>query len=121
VHNYLRKYLPNKFTFYFLNKLNINLNTKMNNLNKSNRNKIIENLKNFPIGVDGIIDKAGFVTVGGISLNEINPKTMESNIIPGLYFAGEILDICGPTGGYNLQIAFTTGSLAGESASKSIK
>ena len=121
VHNYLRKYLPNKFTFYFLNKLNINLNTKMNNLNKSNRNKIIENLKNFPIEVDGIIDKAGFLTVGGISLNEINPKTMESNIIPGLYFAGEILDICGPTGGYNLQIAFTTGSLAGESASKSIK
>lgn len=121
VHNYLRKYLPNKFTFYFLNKLNINLDTKMNNLNKSNRNKIVENLKSFPIEIDGIIDKAGFVTVGGISLNEISPKTMESKLIPGLYFSGEILDICGPTGGYNLQIAFTTGSLAGESASKSIK
>lgn len=121
VHNYLRKYLPNKFTFYFLNKLDINLNTKMNNLNKSNRNKIVENLKSFPIEIGGIVDKAGFVTVGGISLNEINPKTMESKLIPGLYFTGEILDICGPTGGYNLQTAFTTGSLAGESASKSIK
>ncbi|MGN1362127.1 MAG: NAD(P)/FAD-dependent oxidoreductase [Methanobrevibacter sp.] len=120
VHNYLRKYLPNKFTFYFLDKLDINLDTKMNNLNKSNRNKIVENLKSFPIEIDGIIDKAGFVTVGGISLNEINPKNMESKLIPGLYFSGEILDICGPTGGYNLQMAFTTGSLAGESASKSI-
>ncbi|OWT33574.1 hypothetical protein BGI41_01730 [Methanobrevibacter sp. 87.7] len=120
VHNYLRKYLPNKFTFYFLNKIGVELDIRMNNLKKTSRNKIIENLKHFPIEIDGIIDKAGFITVGGVSLNEINPKTMESKLIQGLYFTGELLDICGPTGGYNLQIAFTTGSLAGESASNSL-
>ena len=55
------------------------------------------------------------MTDGGIELKEINPRTMESKIVPGLYFAGEILDLCGPTGGYNLQCAWSTGHLAGTS------
>ena len=61
---------------------------------------------------------AGKVTIGGVDLSNINPKTMESTLIPGLYFAGEILDLHGPTGGYNLKIAFSTGYLAGLSAGK---
>ena len=56
------------------------------------------------------------VTIGGIDTKNINPKTMESKITPNLYFAGEILDLDGPTGGYNLKIAFSTGYLAGISA-----
>jgi predicted flavoprotein YhiN len=55
------------------------------------------------------------VTAGGININEVNPNTMESKIVPGLYFAGEILDLNGETGGFNLQAAFSTGWLAGQS------
>ncbi|WP_296858082.1 NAD(P)/FAD-dependent oxidoreductase, partial [uncultured Methanobrevibacter sp.] len=61
------------------------------------------------------------ITIGGIDLDNINPKTMESTLIPNLYFAGEILDLHGPTGGYNLKIAFSTGYLAGLSASNKNK
>ena len=58
------------------------------------------------------------ITTGGISLKEVNPKTLESKLIKGLYFAGEILDIDGYTGGYNLQAAFSTGYAAGEHAAR---
>ena len=61
----------------------------------------------------------GEVVAGGISLEEVNPQTMESRLVPGLFFAGEVLDIAGPVGGYNLQAAFATGYVAGESAAKS--
>jgi predicted flavoprotein YhiN len=56
------------------------------------------------------------VTCGGVSLKEINPKTMESRLVPGLYFCGEVLDLAASSGGYNLQAAFSTGFVAGESA-----
>ena len=64
------------------------------------------------------IDEA-IVTRGGVSVKEINPKTMESKLLPGLYFAGEIIDVDGYTGGFNLQIAFSTGRLAGRNAGES--
>ena len=60
------------------------------------------------------------VTAGGVNLEDITPKTLESRIVPGLYFAGEILDLDGDTGGYNLQIAFSTGYLAGSSAARTL-
>ena len=60
------------------------------------------------------------VTAGGISLEEVNPKTLESKMVTGLYFAGEVLDLDADTGGYNLQTAFSTGYLAGQSAAKSL-
>lgn len=60
--------------------------------------------------------REAIVTAGGISTKEVNPKTMESKIVPGIYFAGEILDVHAFTGGYNLQAAFSTGYLAGVSA-----
>ena len=59
--------------------------------------------------------KESIVTIGGVSLDEVDPDTMESKIVPGLYFAGEVLDIDGPTGGYNLSLAFATARLAVES------
>ena len=60
------------------------------------------------------------VTAGGVSLQEVSQKTMESKLVPGLYFAGEVLDLDGDTGGYNLQIAFSTGALAAQSAAASL-
>ena len=57
----------------------------------------------------------GEVTAGGIALDEVDPKTMQSKLVPGLFFAGEVLDLDGPIGGYNFQAAFSTGMLAGES------
>jgi predicted flavoprotein YhiN len=60
------------------------------------------------------------VTAGGVSQEEMTPKTLESRLVPGLYFAGEIIDLDGDTGAYNLQIAFSTGYLAGVSAAKSL-
>ena len=75
-------------------------------------------LKDFRVSLSALrpIDEA-IVTSGGVSIKEISPKTMESKLVRGLYFAGEILDVDAYTGGYNLQIAFSTGHLAGISAS----
>ena len=72
-------------------------------------------LKEFKVTVKGFrpIDEA-IITSGGVSVSEINPKTMESKILKGLYFAGEVIDVDAYTGGFNLQIAFSTGRLAGE-------
>ena len=82
-------------------------------LTKEKRTAIIGNLTGFPVKVArlGGFDMA-MVTRGGVALAEVNQKTMESRLVPGLYFAGEVLDIDGDTGGYNLQAAFSTGFLA---------
>ena len=61
------------------------------------------------------------VTIGGVKSKEIDSKTLQSRFADGLYFAGEVLEVAGPTGGYNLQIAFATGYLAGQEAAKSLK
>ena len=76
-------------------------------------------MKSFPIPLSGFrpIEEA-IITRGGVDVKEITPKTMESKITPGLYFAGEIIDVDAYTGGYNLQIAFSTGYLAGKSAAE---
>ena len=83
-------------------------------ITKEERNSLIELLKNFEINIDGFrpVEEA-IVTAGGIQIKEINPKTMESKIISGLFFAGEVIDVDALTGGFNLQIAWATGYLAG--------
>ena len=81
----------------------------------------MESLKNFKFEIIGFNKDLSHVTLGGIAIDNVNPKTMESTIMEDLYFAGEILEPVGPTGGYNLKIAFSTGYLAGLSASKKIK
>lgn len=101
--------LPRSLVEIFLNKAAINGETKVNSVSKEQRMKIISLLKAFPLNFDGLYPiEAGIVTAGGVDLKEINPKTMESKLIKGLYFIGEVLDIDCLTGGFNLQTAFST-------------
>jgi len=85
------------------------------NLPKAIRQKIVEFLKNLPLTVTGRAAGEEFVTAGGVDTAEVDPKTMQSRLCPGLFFAGELLDIDGFTGGFNLQASWATGALAGES------
>ena len=116
IKNYLKNLLTNNFIEYFLNRINIAPDTQLSRINKKSKNRLVENLKRFTLEIVDFNRDLAKVTIGGIELENINPKTMESKITPNLYFAGEILDLDGPTGGYNLKIAFSTGYLAGLSA-----
>ena len=118
IKNYLKQLLTNNFIEYFLNKVYIIPDTQLNRINKKEKNRLIENLKRFTFEIIDFNKDLAKITIGGIDLKNINPKTMESKLTPNLYFAGEILDLDGPTGGYNLKIAFSTGYLAGLSAGK---
>lgn len=88
--------------------------TKINQITKEMRKNLVDLIKGLVIEIDGFrpIDEA-IITSGGVKTTEINPKTMESKLVNGLFFAGEIIDVDGYTGGFNLQIAFSTGYLAG--------
>ena len=90
--------------------------TKVNSITRQQREKLRDLFKKFPISVSGTrpIDEA-IVTSGGVDVKEIDPRSMESKIVKGLYFAGEIIDVDAYTGGFNLQIAWSTGRMAGES------
>ena len=90
--------------------------TPVNSVKREDRLELVRIMKAFPVPVSGTrpIDEA-IVTAGGISVKEVNPRTMESKFVPGLFFAGEILDVDAYTGGFNLQIAWATGRLAGNS------
>ena len=116
IKNYLKNFLTNNFIEYFLNRVNIVQDTQLSRINKKSKNRLIENLKRFTFEIVDFNRNLAKVTIGGIDTKNINPKTMESKITPNLYFAGEILDLDGPTGGYNLKIAFSTGYLSGISA-----
>lgn len=110
--------IPKSLTECFFNLNKINIDKKSNEISKKDLNKIIENLKNCSLTVSGKSFGEEFVTAGGVDLTEIDAKTMQSKIAPGLYFAGEILNIDGFTGGFNLQAAWSTGHLAGKSAAE---
>jgi len=88
---------------------------KVNEVGKKEFTRVIENLKKFKISIEGRMSGKEIVTAGGVSLKEVDKKTMQSLIVPGLYFVGELLDVDGLTGGYNLQSAWATGKLAGGS------
>ena len=118
IKNYLKLFLVNSFIKYFLNEINLDGNLELSRINKKTKNRLIENLKRFTFEISGFNHDLSKVTIGGIDTSYINSKTMESTLTPGLYFAGEVLDLHGPTGGYNLKIAFSTGFLAGLSAGK---
>ncbi len=121
VKNYLKKFLPNSFIDYFLMSLNMSSQLTMANLTKKDKNKITDNIKRFPVEIASLEEELAKVTIGGIKSKEIDSKTLESKLVEGLYFAGEVLEVAGPSGGYNLQIAFATGYLAGEEAAKRLK
>ena len=110
--NSLDELLPQKMIPIIVQKMG--MNKKVNEITKEERRKLVNLIKGFEIGVENFrpIEEA-IVTVGGISTKEINPKTMESKQIKDLYFAGEIIDVDAYTGGFNLQIAYSTGYTAG--------
>ena len=112
--NSLDKLLPQKLIPVIIEKTNINGSKKINEITKQERQKLVKELKHFKISINGTrpIEEA-IVTSGGINIKEINPKTMESKLISGLYFAGEVIDVDCLTGGYNLQVAWSTGYTAG--------
>jgi hypothetical protein len=86
-------------------------------LAKKLQNKLVQCLFCYPVAMQGKTTfKEEFVTAGGVALDEIHPETMESRLHPGVYFAGEVLNLDGITGGFNFQAAWTTGYLAGKSA-----
>lgn len=108
--------IPNRLWIYLLEKNEIKPETRWVDLAGKNVNKLINTLINDRYEVQGKTTfKEEFVTAGGIDLNEIDVKTMQSKLIPGLYFAGEVMDIDGITGGFNFQAAWTTGYIAGKS------
>ena len=112
--NSLEKLLPRKMINPIIELSKIDSYKQVNSITKEERMKLVDLLKNLEITIDGFrpVEEA-IVTAGGISIKEINPKTMESKIIKGLYFAGEIIDVDAYTGGFNLQIAYSTGYTAG--------
>jgi len=110
--NALDQLLPQKMIPVILEILQIN--KKVNEVKKVERQKLVRTLKHFSIEIEGFRDiSEAIITSGGINVKEINPKTMESKLIKNLYFAGEIIDVDAYTGGFNLQIAYSTGYTAG--------
>ncbi len=112
--NSLEKLLPQKLIPVIIQKSNIQPEKKVNEITKKEREELVKMIKNFEITIKGFrpIEEA-IITSGGINIKEINPKTMESKKVKGLYFAGEIIDVDSYTGGFNLQIAYSTGYVAG--------
>jgi predicted Rossmann fold flavoprotein len=121
IKNYFKNILSRKMLDLILKLAEINPDKKLNFLTKKERQKIVTLLKSLRFTISKVMGfEQAMITSGGVSLKEINPKTMQSKIIENLYFAGEILDLDGPTGGYNLQICWSTGHLAGENVTKTI-
>ena len=112
--NSLDNLLPKKMISTVIELSGIDQNKKVNEITREERVRLVQLLKNFEITLHDFrpIEEA-IITAGGISIKEINPKTMESKLIKGLYFAGEIIDVDAYTGGFNLQIAYSTGYTAG--------
>ena len=117
--NALSDLLPQKMILPFLKLSEIDPRKKINVLTRAERMRILRTLKRFSLRISGFRPLSeAIVTSGGVSVKEIDPKTMASKLVRGLYFAGEVIDVDAYTGGFNLQIAFSTGFLAGISAAE---
>ena len=116
VSNLLNDYFPKRFSETLIVASGVSPDQKNAELSKQQLRAVGEQVKQCRFGINGTLgfEKAE-VTAGGISLKEVNGKTMESKLQPGLFFAGEVLDLDGPIGGFNFQAAFSTGWLAGQS------
>ena len=113
ISNVLKEIINESLAMCILDRLEIDINTKANQLEKENRKALIDCLKCLRFkAVNNTSFSSAVVTSGGVDLSEINPKTMESKLVDGLYIVGELLDVDALTGGFNLQIAFTTGYAA---------
>ena len=121
IKNILPGLLPKKLIPVILGLSKIDPEKKANSITKEERKNLRVLLKEFRLTVQGLLGfSKAIITTGGINLKEVDPKTMRSKIIKNLYFAGEVLDLDGPTGGYNLQVCWSTGYLAGESAAQEL-
>lgn len=119
--NALNSLLPKKLVPVIVKLSGISLSTKVNQITKEQRKNLVDLLKGMSITVTGFRPVAeAIITSGGVDISQINPRTMESKLVRGLYFAGEVIDTDAYTGGFNLQIAFSTGRLAGISAAEEI-
>lgn len=118
--NYLKTYMPQSMVEPVLKTVQLHPTTKLNQITKGDRIKLLRLIKSLPLTINGYLPlNNAMVTCGGVLKREIKPRTMESNLVPGLYFAGEVIDGCGRRGGFNLQQAFSTGYVAGYSAAQS--
>lgn len=117
VSNSFSKLLPKKIIIPVLRRWGVPFDKKCNSITKEERKKLCSVLKNFDVEIGGFrpVEEA-IITSGGVKTSELNPKTMESKLVSGLFFAGEVIDCDAYTGGFNLQIAWCTGRLAGMSA-----
>lgn len=114
--NVFRYWLPAKMVPVFIDMLKLDPEKECHQISSKERSQIRHMLKNLSFKIsDHRSFKEAIITAGGIAVSEIAPKTMESKLVKGLYFAGEIIDVDAETGGYNLQIAYSTGWLAGDS------
>ncbi len=114
--NSIQKLLPSKMIPIIIELSGIDPDKKVNEITKEERAKLVNLLKGLPMTIIGLRGwNEAIITKGGVSVKQVNPSTMESKLVKGLYFAGELLDLDAMTGGYNLQIAWSTGYLAGNS------
>lgn len=113
----LKNYIPERLALFYLERLNLSPQIAINTLSQDTLTQLINLLKQFTFTVNGSLPiEKSFVTGGGVSIKEINPKTMMSKIVSGLFCCGELLDVHGYTGGYNITAAFITGTVAGRNA-----
>jgi hypothetical protein len=114
--NSLDQLLPSKMIPVIIDRSGIAPEKKVNEITREERHRIVTAIKDFKLTLTGLRGyNEAIITQGGVSVREVNPSTMESKLVKGLYFAGEVLDLDAVTGGYNLQIAWSTGHLAGSS------
>ena len=117
--NSLNELLPKSLIPVIIKLSRIDADKSVHQITREERHKLVQLISGLPLEITKArpIEEA-IVTAGGINIKEIDPRTMESKIMPGLYFAGEVIDIHGNTGGFNLQAAFSTGYIAGKSAAE---
>ncbi|MBP5529417.1 MAG: NAD(P)/FAD-dependent oxidoreductase [Lachnospiraceae bacterium] len=114
--NIIGNIYPVKLGLELCKLINLEIYKKCNEINKEERIRLVDITKKLPITISGTRDyDEAIITHGGVSVKDVNPKTMESKLVKNLYFAGEVLDVDAFTGGFNLQIAFSSGFLAGKS------
>jgi hypothetical protein len=115
------EFVPRRLASTLCSLADIDPALRCSQLSKSGRRRLAGRIKSLPLTVTSARSLAeATVTRGGVSTDQIDPRTMESKACPGLFFAGEIVDVDGPCGGYNLQICWSTGALAGASAARSL-
>jgi predicted Rossmann fold flavoprotein len=122
VSTFISEVIPVQLVADVMNDAGTDKETRFANFEKKARNRLVELLKGWPLGqVRTVPLEKGEVVAGGVSLDEVDPQKMKSILVDGLYLCGEVLDVAGPVGGYNLQAAFATGYVAGESAAADAK